>query len=660
MVNLKRIGEASAALGLTKKEFEALVEKGEITYELSKGKQRLFDVDKYLGSSRSSISSKPESPKEAEDEKPLKKSPYWEQDNVDETKKLLKILGLELPTLGPNNVPRPSKIASISWNENGLITTPLENKPKVSEAKIWNKLVDAHLKRWGKIDVGNLSYKSKMTRIYLEDDKILEFKKLFDDARFYYNLTTDFHRGEKCSKNKLTVRDIFVTKHDENYPRDHHFEKVVKGYRDFAMKKETEELTPEILKNKIDDAIARTPKDIRAEASIEATIAHNNFMGKTGEINPEYHRLKKALAEAKDDTEAAEIKQVLINTPYHIKADPSNLRHRRSKDRYQHIFVPKSAIRKHDGCFLTIYPTYNLGKIRTEVPMKPITSQFQIRWDQVLNVYHIITAEPIDNTFKKTKKGIRPKASTKDPRVVPKGRPLRVVCGDPGLRTIMTAINSDGEIKEYGKEWYLNPKIKERLEKLDDREKASKTSLRGLRHRKRYNTLIAKRQAALHRSKLRNMIDDLHKKLANKVINSNDVIIYPKMTAKGKNLPQNIKDLLNLLSHCKFHDYIAWKAATKGKFVIDQNESYTTKTCYSCGYLTEVGGNKVYTCSNKKCGVVCDRDINACFNILTRFASCLSSRDPWVPPRTFGKKENLRSSCSLVTNGEIFTIAPSG
>ena len=35
---------------------------------------------------------------------------------------------------------------------------------------------------------------------------------------------------------------------------------------------------------------------------------------------------------------------------------------------------------------------------------------------------------------------------------------------------------------------------------------------------------------------------------------------------------------------------------TLGKSVINQNEAYTSKTCYSCGKINDIGSNKIYNC----------------------------------------------------------------
>ncbi len=91
---------------------------------------------------------------------------------------------------------------------------------------------------------------------------------------------------------------------------------------------------------------------------------------------------------------------------------------------------------------------------------------------------------------------------------------------------------------------------------------------------------------------------------------------FTKSLVQG-NMSKCNKQLASLVASCKFHDYISWKASTMGKKVVNQEEKYTTKTCYRCGTLTEIGVSKEYNCGS--CHFKCDRDANSALNILTKF-----------------------------------------
>ena len=54
-------------------------------------------------------------------------------------------------------------------------------------------------------------------------------------------------------------------------------------------------------------------------------------------------------------------------------------------------------------------------------------------------------------------------------------------------------------------------------------------------------------------------------------------------------------------------------------YIVD--ESYTSKTCGSCGFIKEnLGGNKVYKCDS--CGLEIGRDHNGARNILLKNMTC--------------------------------------
>ena len=194
---------------------------------------------------------------------------------------------------------------------------------------------------------------------------------------------------------------------------------------------------------------------------------------------------------------------------------------------------------------------------------------------------------------------------------------------DPGIRTFLTCLDFDGKIFEPGKNW--SALIDGRLKKLDHCESVS---LKGKRGKERYHSLKAKRNAWLHRNKIRNIVNELHKKTAKSLLDNYDVIILPKLRSKtilnkSSGIGKYNNRRVGLLSHCKFHDYITWKAGIQGKIVIDQDERYTTKTCYKCGKLNDIGSSKVYEC--KHCDNISDRDIQSCYNIMTRYMSSYSS-----------------------------------
>ena len=116
----------------------------------------------------------------------------------------------------------------------------------------------------------------------------------------------------------------------------------------------------------------------------------------------------------------------------------------------------------------------------------------------------------------------------------------------------------------------------------------------------------------------------MHKKTAQCILENFDVVVLPKLRAgrllKSKGgLGSTVNRQISLLAHGKFHDYLTWKAMTLGKVIVDQNEAFTTQTCFKCGSLNNIGASKTYFC--ERCQNTCDRDVQSSFNILTRYMS---------------------------------------
>ena len=125
------------------------------------------------------------------------------------------------------------------------------------------------------------------------------------------------------------------------------------------------------------------------------------------------------------------------------------------------------------------------------------------------------------------------------------------------------------------------------------------------------------------REKIRNLIKDLHNKVASFLVHNYKVIFLPTMmSSQMVNKYQrklNSKTARNMLtwSHYRFSEHLSQMAARKNCLIIRCNESYTSKTCPSCGRIHEkLGGSKVFKCPH--CGFKADRDANGARNILIR------------------------------------------
>jgi len=183
---------------------------------------------------------------------------------------------------------------------------------------------------------------------------------------------------------------------------------------------------------------------------------------------------------------------------------------------------------------------------------------------------------------------------------------------DPGVRTFQTFYSADGIAGELGKDFIKKRIIKHRskIDYLDGIECNGKT---------KYN--IRKRKFLL-RTKIKNIVSNLHWKSANFLCKNFKTIIIPKFETRKmvrkykRNINKTTVRNLLTLSHYKFLQRLTHKAKQYRTNLIHITEEYTSKTCGNCGILNNVGSSKEYNC--EKCLIKIDRDINAARNIMLK------------------------------------------
>lgn len=208
-----------------------------------------------------------------------------------------------------------------------------------------------------------------------------------------------------------------------------------------------------------------------------------------------------------------------------------------------------------------------------------------------------------------------------DQMAIPKTLVSGNVCAlDCGVRTFQT-VYSTSEVAELGKD-YFKDKLLPLYLKLD-RLLSSKKRQQNLKldnqRSKDLTTFYDKRIDKL-RSRIKSLVEDLHKKCANYLTNEFDVILLPtfetqRMSKIGNRKINNksVRAMLGL-SHYKFKMYLKWFAKKKGKVVVDVNESFTSKTNPFTGDLMDIGSSKTF----KHRGVSYDRYINGARNIFIK------------------------------------------
>ena len=192
----------------------------------------------------------------------------------------------------------------------------------------------------------------------------------------------------------------------------------------------------------------------------------------------------------------------------------------------------------------------------------------------------------------------------------------RIVALDPGVRDFMTFFSEDC----FG---WLDMQCINRIQRLcqhcDNLYARATQEKRPLRR--------ALRKAANRmKVKTRNLIDELHKKIAHFLVTNFDIILLPtfetqQMTKRGgrKLRKKSVRQMLTL-SHYRFKTFLKQKATEYGVRVIDVCEAYTSKTVSWTGEIVaNLGGSKVIKSSE---GHRMDRDLNGARGIFIKNVAC--------------------------------------
>jgi putative transposase len=206
---------------------------------------------------------------------------------------------------------------------------------------------------------------------------------------------------------------------------------------------------------------------------------------------------------------------------------------------------------------------------------------------------------------------------------------IRIASGDPGVRTFLTFFTSDGKIIEIapgsvGRIASLCMHLDKLQSKIDDKGKF-----------KARNRLRMRKAAARLRQRIRNLVNDVHKKAASFLARNFDVVVLPEFESsqmvKRAKRRINTKTARMMLTwaHYRFRQTLLARARQSGTRVVLVSEAYTSKTCGKCGVVhAKLGGRKLFYCPT--CRHRVDRDFNAARNILLRNAQHVQLR---VQPR---------------------------
>lgn len=191
----------------------------------------------------------------------------------------------------------------------------------------------------------------------------------------------------------------------------------------------------------------------------------------------------------------------------------------------------------------------------------------------------------------------------------------RVIALDPGVRTFLTGYSPDGLLLEIGNGNI--EKIYKVAEKIDVLQSVCTKSKATKKRR------LRKRCCRL-RKRIKNLMSEVHRKTVKLLCSEFDIIMIPKFQVSGMVNKENrniskrtVRNIVNW-RHYEFRQLLFAKSReADGIQVLEVDESYTSKTCGSCGKINQsLGPNKTFTCPF--CGFTIDRDANAARNIFIK------------------------------------------
>jgi putative transposase len=202
----------------------------------------------------------------------------------------------------------------------------------------------------------------------------------------------------------------------------------------------------------------------------------------------------------------------------------------------------------------------------------------------------------------------------------------KCVAIDPGVRTFATTYDTEGNVVEWGKEDRKQLfRLAVHMDKLISSAASSETKAK--------KRCKLKKVILRMRERLRNLVDELHKKLSTWLCRNYEVILIPEFRSSGmigkhnRRLTSKVVRQMLTWSHYRFRQRLVHKSREfAGVSVVFTSEAYTSQTCGCCGQLhTALGLRKEFQCPH--CGYAIDRDINGARNIMIRYLSNNNNND---------------------------------
>lgn len=206
----------------------------------------------------------------------------------------------------------------------------------------------------------------------------------------------------------------------------------------------------------------------------------------------------------------------------------------------------------------------------------------------------------------------------------------KTVALDPGVKTFQTFYSDSGCCGKIGDK--VSDSIEKNYYRKIDSLKSVLDTNEELSGKTRGNI---KKRCSLLRNKVKNTVIDLHRKTCSWLTSNFQLILLPVFNVKDmvsteKSLHPKTRRKMLCLSHYSFKQRLLHMAESRNCTVKICNESYTSKTCGSCGYINDsLKSQRVFHCPNESCGFVIDRDYNGARNICLKYAQNQGSIAPF-------------------------------
>ena len=209
----------------------------------------------------------------------------------------------------------------------------------------------------------------------------------------------------------------------------------------------------------------------------------------------------------------------------------------------------------------------------------------------------------------------------KDVRQKYRGKKNEVVALDPGVRSFQTFVsqNDCGSLQQndekMGRLHSQQDNLRAKIQRLKNHRLGPQTSpqmkdwLRGRisKLRAHFRTLYSRQSR---------VVTEMHRKMTNYLLQKYDIVLLPNFQSgrlKEATKAAKVNRSYDTYAHYKFREYMHFKAQEYGARVYAAPESYTSKTCSSCGTInSELGSSRTFGCI---CGLDVNRDLNGAKNV---------------------------------------------